>query len=241
MKQRLKFVVPILLFAAVAYWYWSSHHAFRYSGTVEATEVSLSPRIPAAIESVAVQEGDVVKKGQRLVALDCSTYKLAADLAARDFARTDRLFNEGSSPQEAFDRARNRRDDTALQVSWCAIDSPIDGTVLARLHEPGEWAATGAKILTLADLGAVYAYFYVPQTALYKLKPGQDVDVFLPEVSSGARKGHIAFIRPEAEFTPKNVQTREERTRLVYGVKVLLENSDVVLKPGMPVEAALAQ
>jgi HlyD family secretion protein len=241
MKQRLKFIVPAALLAAYAYWYWSAHHAFRYAGTVEATEVSLSPRIPAAIESVSVSEGDVVKKGQSLLTLDCSSYKLAADLAARDFARTERLFKEGSSPQEAYDRSRNKRDDTALQVSWCSIASPIDGTVLARLHEPGEWAATGTKILTLADLGAVFAYFYVPQTALFKLKPGQDVDVFLPETGAAARKGRIAFIRPEAEFTPKNVQTREERTRLVYGVKVLLENADVALKPGMPVEAALAQ
>src|SRR5205807_1596773 len=128
-----------------------------------------------------------------------------------------------SSPQEAYDRALNRRDDTALKVRRCTISCPIDGTVLARLHEPREWAAPGVKILTLADLGGVYAYFYVPQTVLYKINPGQEVAIYLPEAGNQQRKGKVAFIRPEAEFTPKNVQTRDERARLVYGVKVMLD------------------
>jgi HlyD family secretion protein len=85
----------------------------------------------------------------------------------------------------------------------------------------------------------VYAYFYIPQKVLYKLKPGQEVQAFLPEAGDQPRRARVAFIRPEAEFTPKNVQTREERERLVYGVKVLLDNADQALKPGMPVEAEL--
>jgi HlyD family secretion protein len=168
--------------------------------------------------------------------LGCEDLKLAADIAGRDFARSERLYKEGSTPLETFDRDRNRRDATALSVSWCRIDSPIHGTVLARLHEPGEWASPGVNLLTLADLDSVYAYIYVPQTVLYTLKPGQELQAFLPEAGDKPRGARVAFIRPEAEFTPKNVQTREERTRLVYGVKVHLDNADQMLKPGMPVE-----
>ncbi len=125
-------------------------------------------------------------------------------------------------------------------MSWCRIDSPIHGTVLARLHEPGEWASPGVNLLTLADLDSVYVYIYVPQTVLYKLKPGDEL-AGLPARGrrQAAQAARVAFVRPEAEFTPKNVQTREERTRLVFGVKVMLDNADQALKPGMPIEVAL--
>jgi hypothetical protein len=111
--------------------------------------------------------------------------------------------------------------------------------VLARLREPGEWASPGLQLMTLADLSSVYAYIYVAQDVLHTLKPGQELEAFLPEAGDQPRQARIAFIRPEAEFTPKNVQTREERTRLVFGVKVALENSDGKLKPGMPIEVRL--
>jgi HlyD family secretion protein len=235
MKNKKLLAVPVLLAAFVAWKLWSAGD-FRYAGTVEATDVDLSPRVSSQISTVTVREGDVVKSGQVLVELGCEDLKLAADIAARDFARSEKLYKEGSTPFETYDRDRSRRDQAALQVSWCRIPAPIDGTVLARLHEPGEWASPGTKLMTLADLDQVYAYAYVPQTVLHRIQPGQAVSVYLPEASRAPRKGTVAFIRPEAEFTPKNVQTREERTRLVYGVKVLLENADRVLKPGMPIE-----
>lgn len=238
-KDKRLLAVPILLLLAYAGWTAYRGRDFRYAGTVEATEVALSPRISSTISSVNVQEGDKVAKGQALVALACEDLKLAAELSERDYARSERLYKDGATPLEAFDRAKNRRDDAALKYSWCRIDSPIDGTVLSRLKEPGEWASPGVKLLVLADLGSVYAYVFVPQTELYKLKPGQSVEAFLPEAGDAARKATVAFIRPQAEFTPKNVQTREERTRLVYGVKVALDNQDGVLKPGMPVEVRL--
>jgi len=239
MKNKTPLIVAALLLAVGAGWKLWSRGEFRYAGTVEATDVDLSPRISSQISTVTVHEGDDVRAGQTLVELGCEDLKLAADIAARDSERSERLYKEGSTPFEVFDRDRNRRDATALQVSWCRLASPIDGTVLARLHEPGEWASPGVKLLTLADLGQVYAYAYVPQTVLHLIKPGQAVRAFLPESPAGPRRGTVAFIRPEAEFTPKNVQTREERARLVYGVKVMLENGDRVLKPGMPIELEL--
>ncbi len=236
MKGKKKLAIPVALGLALVAWRLLSRGEFRYAGTVEATEVSLSPRISSTISTVAVQEGDVVAPGQPLIELGCEDLKLASGIAARDFARARRLYEGGSTPLETFDRDRDRRDAAALSVSWCRIDAPIHGTVLARLREPGEWAAPGVNLLTLADLDSVYAYIYVPQTALHALKPGQELQAFLPEAGDKPRRARVAFIRPEAEFTPKNVQTREERTRLVFGVKVALDNSDQALKPGMPIE-----
>lgn len=238
MKNKKLLLIPLALAAFAAWKVWKTGD-FRYAGTVEATDVDLAPRVSSLIAAVDAREGDEVKAGSVLVELGCEDLKLAADIAARDFARSERLYKEGSTPLEVFDRDRNRRDATALSVSWCKVVSPIDGTVLARLKEPGEWASPGTKLMTLADLGQVYAYAYVPQTVLHLVSPGMKVKVFLPETGAAPRSGTVAFIRPEAEFTPKNVQTREERTRLVYGVKVALDNADRVLKPGMPVELEL--
>lgn len=237
--KRLLLAIPLLAVVALGVRRHLRRSDFRYAGTVEATDVDLSPRISSTISAVNVREGDKVKPGDVLVELGCEDLKLAADLAQADYARAERLFKEGSTPREAYDRLKNRRDAAALSVSWCRVASPIAGTVLARLHEPGEWASPGTKLLTLADLDAVYAYVYVPQDVLYRLKPGEAVEAFLPEAGDAPRKATVAFIRPEAEFTPKNVQTREERTRLVFGVKVALDNADGALKPGMPVEVRL--
>lgn len=240
MKKDKRFLaVPVLLVLAFLGWKYFRTGDFRYAGTVEATEVTLSPRISSTLSSVLVREGDEVKKGQLLVELGCEDLRLDAEISQREFVRAERLYKDGATPFEAYDRSKNRRDDTALKVSWCRVESPIDGTVLARLREPGEWAAPGIKLLTLADLGGVYAFIYVPQSELYRLKPGQKVTAYLPEAGNAPRQGSIAFVRPEAEFTPKNVQTRDERTRLVYGVKISLDNEDRVLKPGMPIEVLL--
>jgi HlyD family secretion protein len=239
MNKKFLLAIPAVLVVSLISWKLVTRKPFRYAGTVEATDVTLSPRISSTISTVTVQEGDVAAPGQILVELGCEDLKLSADISARDFARSERLYKEGSTPFETFDRDRSRRDATALSVSWCRIASPIRGTVLARLREPGEWASPGVSLLTLADLDKVYAYFYIPQKVLYSVKPGQEVSVFLPEAGNKPRRGRVAFIRPEAEFTPKNVQTRAERERLVYGIKVFLDNADQELKPGMPIEAEL--
>ena len=97
----------------------------------------------------------------------------------------------------------------------------------------------GMKLLTLADLGEVWAVVYVPQPLLAKLSLDMEVEGVLPELPGKRFKGRVSHIHSEAEFTPKNVQTREERTRLVFGVKVRFPNPDRVLKPGMTVEVRL--
>ncbi|MBV2167259.1 MAG: efflux RND transporter periplasmic adaptor subunit, partial [Bdellovibrio sp.] len=119
---------------------------------------------------------------------------------------------------------------------WCEIKSPLRGTVLTTYFEPGEMVGPGSKLLTIGNLDEVYAYFYLPHDEISHLKLQQEVTAFLPELEKKPFSGVISFINPEAEFTPKNVQTREERTRLVYGVKVSFQNPEGVLKPGMTLE-----
>ncbi|MDE6478007.1 MAG: HlyD family efflux transporter periplasmic adaptor subunit, partial [Alphaproteobacteria bacterium] len=85
----------------------------------------------------------------------------------------------------------------------------------------------------------IWAYFYVPYDMLHKLRVGQSVTGLLPEAPDQTFPGRIIKISEEAEFTPKNVQTREERTRLVYGIKVKFDNPNLTLKSGMTIESNL--
>jgi HlyD family secretion protein len=214
---------------------------FRYAGTLEATKVDLSAQLSSSIKAVRVQEGDHVAESQELVSLACEDVKVAADLARINFERTKGLFEAGTSSQDAMDQVRSRKDDADVRIGWCSVRSPIHGTVLSRYHEPGEWVNPGTKLLTLANVRDIWAYIYVPQPTVSKLKPGMKLKGYLPELNNQEFEGTIIKINEEAEFTPKNVQTQSERTRLVFGVKVsfLGSNEQEILKPGMTIEVKL--
>ncbi|OGR44463.1 MAG: secretion protein HlyD [Elusimicrobia bacterium GWA2_61_42] len=241
MKKK---IIPVILLLAVAlgvYLKVRSGGEFRYSGTIEATETDLSARISGVIDSYGAREGDPVKKGEVLASIECADVRLAAGLAAEDFKRADELYKGGSLSKENYDRLKYKRDDSALKAEWCSVKSPVSGRLLYAYREKGELVAPGVKLATVADLSEVWAYVYVPHDLLAKLKAGMEVKGFLPEAGDREFAGRISVIQPEAEFTPKNVQTRKERTRLVFAVKVSFPNPDGTLKPGMTLEIKLPE
>ena len=215
---------------------------FLYAGTIEATKVDVPARVTSVISKLSVDEGDHLKKGQTLLTLACEDYKLAEEIATEDFTRADRLFKEGSQARETFDQMKNRKEDADLKVAWCNVTSPLDGIVLNKYHEEGEMVSPGTRLFTLANLKEnIYAYIYVPQNLVAKLKIGEKLEGFLPELNMQSFPGTITVVSDQAEFTPKNVQTREERTRLVYAIKVAFDNPNEILKPGMTIEVKLPE
>lgn len=239
MKKKIVIAAAALVVAGAIGWKIYKNAHFLYAGTIEATEVDLSPQVTGRIGAVLVKEGDAVAKDQVLVELACEDIKLSAAQAERDFRRADNLRRSGSIPQESYEKLQYQRDEAVLRANWCTIKSPLAGTVLDKYHEPGELVNPAMKLLTLADLNEVWAYLYVPQPMLAKLSLNMEVEGVLPEMKGRTFKGRVSHLRDEAEFTPKNVQTRDERTRLVYGVKVSFPNSDLTLKPGMTIEVKL--
>ena len=239
MKKKIIPVIVILIAAGAVYFKARSGADFRYSGTIEATETDLSARISGVIESYGAGEGDLIKKGAVITSINCDDLRLAAGIAAEDFKRADELYKGGSVSKENYDRLKYKRDDSALKVDWCSVKSPVSGRVFYTYREKGELVSPGTKLATVADLSEVWAYVYVPHDLLAKLKPGMEVNGFLPEAGDEKFPGRISVIYSEAEFTPKNVQTRKERTRLVFAVKVSFHNPDETLKPGMTVEVRL--
>jgi len=242
MKNKKPLIVlAILILAAVGFAlkFYVFPAKFLYAGTVEATRVDVPARVTSVVATRTASEGDKVTQGQVLMELSCEDYKLAAGIAQDNYSRAARLYRQGSEAKEAYDQILNRKQDVDLKVAWCKIVAPLTGTILNKYHEPGEMVNPGTRLFTMANLQDIYAYIYVPQESVAKLKIGQKLTGILPELKDKEFAGTISHINDEAEFTPKNVQTREERTRLVFGVKIAFDNKDEILKPGMTVEVNL--
>ncbi len=239
--HKVTIAVAIAVIIVILIYVVTEKKDFLYAGTLDATKVDLSSELPSRIAIVSVQEGDRVTPGQKLITLACEDYKADAKLANDDFLRNKKLFKIGVVRDDTLDLFANHKTTADIHINWCSIRSPIHGTILSRYHEPGEYASTGLKILTLANIKDIWAYIYVPQPKIAKLKVGMELNGVLPELNGRTFKGKIIKINSEAEFTPKNVQTQSERTRLIFGVKVsfLGSNDDEVLKPGMTIEINL--
>ena len=117
--------------------------------------------------------------------------------------------------------------------------APFDGFVTVKDVEEREFVQSGSPVLTLAQLSQVWVKTYVPETQLGRLQLGQKAEVISDTFPNKPYPGTVTYISPQAEFTPKNVQTREERVKLVYRIKVTLDNPRQELKAGMPVDVIL--
>jgi HlyD family secretion protein len=167
--------------------------------------------------------------------------------AARDRARaaTEGVarLRSGARPEEiAAARARVASSDAQIAtldkaLADAVLKSPVAGIVTAKLVDAGEMATARTPLVIVTDLDRAWANVYVDEPTVPRLRLGQKATLL---TDAGHRlEGTITFISPKAEFTPRNVQTADERSKLVYRIKVSVDNREGVLKTGMPVEAEL--
>jgi HlyD family secretion protein len=122
-------------------------------------------------------------------------------------------------------------------VADASLVAPVGGIVTSRLVDAGEIVNPRAPVVVITDLDRAWANVYVDEPVVPRLKLGQDI-ALLTDAQQRV-EGKITFISPKAEFTPRNVQTAEERTKLVFRIKVTTDNRQGILKSGMPVEAEI--
>ncbi len=127
-----------------------------------------------------------------------------------------------------------------LRAQRLAIGSPVDGTVTALMASPGETALPGATLVTVADLQDVHVVVYVPQTALGRVFLGQRVEVTVDSYPLRRFEGLVTHIGSEAQYTPRNVASKEERVNTVYNVTITLPNPEGLLKGGMAADAVFS-
>lgn len=165
-----------------------------------------------------------------------------AEARVAELAERAKLVREGPRKEtirQARARVEQARASVALastQLENTRLVSPFAGTVLSHNIEPGEYVSPGTPVLTVADTAHVWVRAYVPQTDLGRVRLGQKLAVRTDAFPGRDFEGVVGFISSEAEFTPKTVQTPKERVKLVFRIKVLLENPKDELKPGMPAD-----
>ena len=290
------------------------------TGTIEATQVDIRSEAAGRILKRAVDQGDRVKTGDLLAAIDHekpdmelqnaegllreaeahldllkSGYRkedvrkaqealqeseIVFENAKREYERVQKLYADKVAPEDTRDsletnyKSARKRYERALQdyqmlqsgyraedisagqavrdsaqaavdlarrrIRDATIESPCRGVVSEKYIEPGELVSVGSILFSIIDLQDMWIMAYVSEKNLGKVKPGQPAAVSVDSFPGRTFPGKVIYISPEAEFTPKNIQTKEERVKLVYGVKVKLQNSEELLKPGMPADVTIA-
>lgn len=237
------------------------------SGNVEVTEVNVGFKIPGRVVRLLTDEGRPVKKGERAALLDSAEYEsLAAQNRAfvqnagatlektkKDHERAEELYKNGAISSQQMDAAKTAYDVAAAQLLQAraalaasedrlrdtAVSAPISGVVLRKNIEAGETIAAGTPVFTIGDLENPWVKVYVKEDKLGVVKLGQKAEIRTDSYPGKIYEGTVTYISSEAEFTPKNVQTQEERVKLVFAVKVSVKNVSNELKPGMPADVKI--
>jgi HlyD family secretion protein len=183
------------------------------------------------------------------------TVKLAYDVAKSRLTESESVLNLAQGSLNRIDIAKQDiavaaaqinsinalSNQAAIQLDYTQLKSPMDGIITSRNIEPGETVTPGREVITISSLSRVDLKIFVDETEIGKVKPGQKVDVKVDTFPDKTYTGSVSFISPEGEFTPKIIQTKKERVKLVYLVKVSIPNPNLELKAGMPADAWLRQ
>ncbi len=238
---------------------------FTIYGNVDIRDVNLGFRVFGRIAKLNCEEGDRVKEGDVLAVLDKAPYEEDVALSKAQLAvakanltnqeklykrsleqfqihaisRTD-LDNALSTHDQAkasFEAAKAQLDKALTNLEDTEIRAPNSGVILTRAREPGAVVAQGNTVYTLMLDRPIWIRTYVDEPTLGWIHPGQKASVLTD--SGGKYEGWIGFISPQAEFTPKNVETTQLRTDLVYRLRVIIDKTDNGLRQGMPVTVIL--
>ncbi len=291
------------------------------SGTIDATEIAVSFRVPGILRSRPVDEGSHVKSGDVLAALDerelvarlrqAEAAQLASNARLNDLKqgyrpqeiaevraqveqaranrvnleeearRSETLFRGGAASQQRRDKdltaaavsvqqvnasqerlkllqsgfrpetinaARAQHEETQAAVEAARVNledlqvrSPVEGVITRKHAEVGEILGAGRPVVTVTDISKPWVRVYIPENQIGKVRVGAAAKVKVDTFPEREFDGRVTYVSSQAEFTPKNVQTQEERVKLVFAVNVTLENRDGTLKPGMPADVSITR
>lgn len=214
----------------------------------------------AALTAAAQREDEARQDAQRaerlhdggalsLQALERARTALASATAAREQAELALELAEEGPRAEVIQahEAMVRQAEAAAQraratLSRTVLLAPVDGLVTVRHREPGEIVSPGAPVVTVMDPADRWVRIYVREDRVARVSPGQEAEIRIDAFPDRVYRGRVTFIGSEAEFTPRNVQTPEERTQLVYPVKVqVVDDPELELKPGLPADVRLQE
>ncbi|MEW5758695.1 MAG: efflux RND transporter periplasmic adaptor subunit [Candidatus Omnitrophota bacterium] len=237
----------------------------KVSGNIEGDDVRMSFRVQGQIIELLTDEGEVIKLGDTVARLNTDELTKIRDnakselnasiyqyeLAKIDYERAENLLIAGAISTQQRDSAKTKFDALKADVEknraslelaetrlgFAELASPLNGFILVKSALPGEVVQIGAPVFTAIDLNNIWVTAYINEIDLAKVKLGQKAYVETDTYPGKKYEGWVSFISDQTEFTPKYIQTTEERVKYVYRIKVRVDNSTLELKPGMPADA----
>jgi len=237
----------------------------KVSGNIEGDDVRISFRVEGQIIELLTDEGEVIKRGDvvaRLNTDELSKVKANAEAALKaaefnyelskvDYERAENMFKAGAISAQKRDSAKTQFDADAANVEqlkaqleladtrlgFADLGAPLNGFILVKSSLAGEVVSPGTPVFTAIDLNNIWVTAYINETDIGRVKLNQKAYVTTDSYPNKKYSGWVSFINNEAEFTPKFIQTTEERVKYVYRIKVRVDNSSLELKPGMPADA----
>ncbi|MDD5129466.1 MAG: efflux RND transporter periplasmic adaptor subunit [Candidatus Omnitrophica bacterium] len=264
-------VIIILGVSCLVYFLDERDHnkRIKVSGNIEGDDVRISFRVDGQIVELLTDEGKQVKQGQIVARLNtdeltkerdnaAASLKAAEfdyELAKIDYQRSENLLKEGAVSVQQRDQDKTTFDASSAKVEqlraslalaqtrlgFAELASPLDGFVLVKSGLAGEVVKSGAPVFTAIDLNNIWVTAYINEKDLGRVKLDQKAEVVTDTFPGKKYNGRVSFVSNQAEFTPKFIQTQEERVKLVYRIKVQVDNSSLELKPGMPADAYIIE
>jgi HlyD family secretion protein len=238
--NKVILLVAVVVVAFIGYKVWKSQQfalpkgIASGNGRLESKLVDVAAKESLRVKEILVKEGDLIQPGQVVVRMDTSTLesqlaeaKAKVELATIEVERTRKLLEENAASQREYDARKTSLETNQANVATiqtriddAVLKSPVLGRVLYRLTEVGEVLAPGGKALTLVNLEDVYMEIFLPSEQAAGLKIGAEARITVDHLPGRAAAGYVSFVSPEAQFTPKQVETRSERDKLMFRVKI---------------------
>jgi HlyD family secretion protein len=190
--------------------------------------------------NVARQNLSLRKEGPRAEQIEKAKAALAQAEAELALTKAGPRQEKIDQAKTMVDEAMEKLNQAKQQLSYTELFAPMDGVILSRSADPGEFLNPSTPVVTLGDISHPWLRAYVNETDLGRLKLKDKVKVKTDSFPGKTYDGVLSFISSQAEFTPKSVQTFEERVKLMFRIKIELSNPDQELKPGMPADAVIA-
>jgi HlyD family secretion protein len=255
-RKRVLPLVLVVALAAGGWWWWSNRdvgtgaaEALGGTGTIEAEQVAITPQVTGRIVDLAVDEGDNVAQGDELYRLDDTLLKLAVQQAQSgvDAAKVNydhvRGDSDSNKAEKAAAKAQHEQAKIALsmakvQLGYATVASPLAGVVSSIALRPGENAVPGTTMATISNVASPTITIFVPEGLIGQVGVGRSASLTTDSTAERRYKATVVYVATQAEFAPSTLETKDQRVKLVYQVKLAVENPDGALKPGMPADVA---
>lgn len=256
MKRIIPILIVVAVLAAVGYYGWTYYTGsgtaaatLGGSGTIETDQIAVTPQTSGRIVAAPAEEGVPVKKGAVLYRLDAAVASLqvkqAQDGVKAAQANLTNVRDTSSSTdadiaaaQAQLDQAKVALSIAKVQLGYASITSPVDGVVSSIAAKTGENAVPGSTLAVISNPASLTVTIFVPENQIGQVKVGQSGTLTTDSVTK-TYHGEVVFIATQAEFTPASIETKDQRVKLVYQVKLRITDADASLKPGMPADVVL--